>query len=92
MDYSEGERLTRCPPYGADTEWTEWTVYTILDKMVDSAPHVTCLLADDATLIDAQLSNAEIWCILAVTNRRIQLPEYLKHRIIPVRTPFFLES
>ncbi|KAI1122870.1 hypothetical protein F5Y10DRAFT_270624 [Nemania abortiva] len=83
MQYSEGEQLGRWGRY-RNGQRAEWEVTTVLDKMDDSTPHVSCLLADDALLRDDQLSNAEIWCILAVTNRRLQLPEYHNHRIIPV--------
>ncbi|KAI8623450.1 hypothetical protein F5Y19DRAFT_458381 [Xylariaceae sp. FL1651] len=83
MQYDEGERLYRSErhgtPYGP-----EWRVEKVLDKMDGSTPHITCLLADNAPLRDNQLSNAEIWCILAITNRRLQLYEYHNHRIIPV--------
>ncbi|KAI0104625.1 hypothetical protein GGR51DRAFT_521572 [Nemania sp. FL0031] len=85
MEYSEGEQLFRSGKFrNIYGHHAEWAVETVLDKMDDSTPHVSCLLADNALLSDDQLSNAEIWCILAITNRRLRLPEYHSHRIIPV--------
>ncbi|KAI1170049.1 hypothetical protein F4777DRAFT_570642 [Nemania sp. FL0916] len=79
MQYFEGERLCRHILGGPD-----WKVQTVLDKMDGTTPHISCLLADDAPFKGDQLSNAEIWCIIAITNRRLRLPEYHNHRIIPV--------
>ncbi|KAI0905613.1 hypothetical protein F4823DRAFT_632626 [Ustulina deusta] len=81
MRYYEGERLQRFKIYGT-ADWAEWRVELLIEKMDGSTPHISCLLADDALLRDDQLSHAEIWCIIAITVRRLR--EYYKHRIIPV--------
>lgn len=67
MDYDEGEILCRSQRYGNYDP--EWRMEKVLDKQDGSTPHVSCLLADNAPLRHDQLSNAEIWCILAITNR-----------------------
>ncbi|KAI0421645.1 hypothetical protein F5X98DRAFT_250119 [Xylaria grammica] len=81
MRYDEGERLQRFKVYGT-ADWAEWRVELLIEKTDGSTPHISCLLADDALLRDDQLSHAEIWCIIAITVRRLR--EYYKHRIIPV--------
>ncbi|RYC54689.1 hypothetical protein CHU98_g11521 [Xylaria longipes] len=81
MQFYKGERLYRSERNGT-RHGPEWRVIKVLDKMDGRTPHISCLLADDAPLRDHQLSNAEIWCILAMTYRRIQLPQYRNH-IIP---------
>ncbi|KAI1125931.1 hypothetical protein F5Y10DRAFT_245934 [Nemania abortiva] len=82
MQYSEGERLYESEI--RDGRGPDWSVEKVLDKMDGLTPHVSCLLADTAPLRDAQLSRAEMWCILRITYRRMKLREYRKHRIIPV--------
>ncbi|KAI0529981.1 hypothetical protein GGR58DRAFT_273000 [Xylaria digitata] len=83
MEYDEGERLCRYPrPPSFRSPY--WDVAEVLDKMDGLTPHVSCLLNDDAPLGDAQLSNAEVWCILAITYRRFRQREYRNHRFIPV--------
>lgn len=82
MEYDEGEVLCRSRRF--QDYRPEWRVVKVLDKDDGVTPHVSCLLADNAPFRDDQLSNAEIWCIIAVTNRRLQLSEYHNHRIIPV--------
>ncbi|KAI0402968.1 hypothetical protein F4802DRAFT_573237 [Xylaria palmicola] len=84
MDYTKGERLGRYHA-SSDVYFPDWVVTHILDKMDEGkTPHVTCLLVDWDLLREDQLSNAEVWCILAVTYRRLRSREYRKHQIIPV--------
>ncbi|KAF2969048.1 hypothetical protein GQX73_g4472 [Xylaria multiplex] len=82
MEWDEGERLLRRPVGLASLP--RWTVMDVLDKIDGVTPHVSCLLMDRAPLRDAQLSSAEICCILAVTFRRFRQREYRNHRFIPV--------
>ncbi|KAI1820282.1 hypothetical protein F4861DRAFT_523610 [Xylaria intraflava] len=78
MEGEEGEVLVRRNMDGAD-----WVVWLLFDKMDGQTPHISCLLADENPIKDDQLSNAEVWCILATINHRARLKEY-RNRIIPV--------
>ncbi|KAI0114063.1 hypothetical protein GGR51DRAFT_476807 [Nemania sp. FL0031] len=82
VQHAKGERLERRERI--DNRGPDWRVDDVLDKMDGLTPHVSCVLIDHAPLRDTQLSNSEIWCIVAITYRRMQLPEYRNHRIIPV--------
>ncbi|KAJ8124531.1 hypothetical protein O1611_g9108 [Lasiodiplodia mahajangana] len=82
VQWDDGENLERCEQING--RGPDWKVMCILDKMDSVTSHVSCLLIEDAPLRDAQLCNSEIWCILAITYRRMKLPEYRNHRIIPV--------